>query len=112
MNKKIASFGALVLAVGCHASADATSECAKELNALAVMESASIDVEEIVDDLVFKSGVETYWDSIGPIETSCLPPERLPDLMPEPVGAKSSQTPAAKPVQKISIPGRTGVVFV
>lgn len=112
MNRHCSIFGFFLLTVGCHTPVDAGQACGKELEALPVTESAQIDVERIVEGLVIKAGAENYWDSIDPIDTFCLAPERLPDLMLAPVGVERTQAMAVKPVQRISVPGRMGVVFV
>jgi hypothetical protein len=112
MNKRCSVFGILILAVGCHASADAGFECADELKVVQTEASVRIDVEKIVDDLVGKLGAEDYWSSIEPIDTSCPRPKELPDLMPIPVGSGDAEAVIAKPVRRIKVSGRAGVVFV
>lgn len=112
MSSRPSIFGVLVLVAGCHAPAGAGVQCAEELAATPVTAAARIDVEEIVDGLVMKAGSENYWDSIDPISTYCPVPEDLPDFMPAPPGSRRSSSEMIKPVRRISIPGRVGVVFV
>jgi hypothetical protein len=101
---------ALVLIPGCHRGATLGQRCLQELDELPVVNSVTIDVEQLVDGIVEKLGVEPYWDDIPTIRTACQAPALLPDQLVVPAASSSGHAP--KPVQRMSVPGLSGVVFV
>lgn len=104
--------GALGVVVACRSPADEGNLCRAELDALPVEDSATVDIEFLIEGIVSRLDAEPVWDGIQAIETECRPPRSLPDLMETPAGSEVPGKPRAKPVQKVVLPGLSGIVFI
>lgn len=100
---------AVVLFLGCHRGTISGSGCLEELSALPAADSVTIDVEQLVDGIVGKLGVEPYWADIPTIATDCQVPAVLPGQL---VVSANSPEHAPRPVQAVNVPGLSGMVFV
>lgn len=101
----------LVLIAGCSENVTRMGNCHAELNGRPVVDTTTIDVEQLVQNIAGKLGGEPYWPDIPQIETSCKAPAVLPDQSDQ-LASVPTAGQTAKPVSRVRLDGLSGVVFV
>lgn len=107
---RLAAAMCLALIAGCGEEAVPIGDCYAELDQLPVVYTVTIDVEELVKNIVGKLGPEPYWPDIPQIDTACEAPAVLPGQS-DHFTSTPTTSRIAKPVSRVRLDGLSGVVF-
>jgi len=94
----------------CDAAVNDNDACIKQLGEAPEQSITSIDLENMIPDLVESMGAKNYWSSIERVPTRCEPPPGFPNQRPTDDGQEGALAP--KPVAFVRFGDISGLAFV